>query len=131
MSEISELMASNDPMATPVMSLGPSPPVNTTPQMQHVETSHASTIQEGITPVYNTHASQPQMTKRSGKLTTEQRLAIVVGCCVFLVFLPNIQQLILSQLPVLNNNATALLLTNSALVAGLFFLMRDRMVELI
>eukprot|EP00965_Chrysotila_dentata_P129684 4287549-Pleurochrysis_carterae.AAC.1 len=63
------------------------------------------------------------------KLTYEQRLSVVVACCAFIVLLPNVQQLVTQQLPVLNSNATLHVLFNSVSISILFFLMRDHILD--
>ena len=130
-SDISDLMASNDPMATPVMSLGPPPPQNTSPHIQgenvaqmheqHVAMAH----QADEEPV-----AKPKPTNKS-KLTVEQRVAIVVGCCAFIILLPNVQQVINQRLPVLTSNSTLQVLANSAFIGLLFFVLREHIMDLI
>ena len=131
MSDIAELMASNDPMATPVMSLGPAPPppmntspppgVNNTAIMQEKQLEQMSTV----IPDYN----KPKQQK--SKLSADQKTAIVVGICTFVVLLPNVQQLLAQQLPVLTTNSTLHVVTNSVLVAFIFMYMKDHIGDLL
>lgn len=130
MSEISELMASNDPMATPVVSLGPPPPQihpESSPQEQ------ASVLREKYTeqlpPVQNT--SQQKSAKSTSKLTADQKLTVIVGICTFIVLLPNVQQLLTTQLPILTSNSTLHVVMNSVLVSLVFATMRDHFGEFI
>ena len=133
MSDIAELMASNDPMATPVMSLGPAPPspINTSPPtgVNNVATMHEKQIEQmsplsGIIP----DTAKPKSSKT--KLTPDQKTAVVVAICTFIVLLPNVQQLITHQLPVLATNSTLHLVTNSTLVAFVFMYMKDHIGQL-
>ena len=134
MSDIAELMASNDPMATPVMSLGPAPPppMNTSPPpgINNTATMHEKQIEQmsplsGIIP----DTAKPKSSKT--KLSQDQKTAIVVAICSFLVLLPNVQQLLTHQLPVLTTNNTLLLVTNSILIAFVFMYMKDHVGELL
>lgn len=130
MSDIADLMASNDPMATPVMSLGPAPPTNTTPQTGQPDVTsvmHEKQIEQ-ISPLSQV---LPDKKVTKSKLTPEQRVSIVVAICAFIVLMPNVQQLLTQQLPVLSSNATLLVISNSALIAGLFFVMRDHIIDLV
>lgn len=134
MSDIAELMASNDPMATPVMSLGPAPPppVNTSPPpgVNNFATMHEKQIEQmsplsGIIP----DTAKPKSFKT--KLTVDQKTGVIVAICTFLVLLPNVQQLLTQQLPVLATNSTLHLVTNSILVAFVFMYMKDHIGELL
>tara|TARA_Y100000389_G_C17378070_1_gene472759 strand:- start:665 stop:1069 length:405 start_codon:yes stop_codon:yes gene_type:complete len=134
MSDIAELMASNDPMATPVMSLGPAPPppMNTSPPpgVNNTATMHDKQIEQmsplmGVLP--DSSKSKPSKTR----LKPDQKTAIVVAICTFLVLLPNVQQLLTQQLPVLTTNNTLHLVTNSILVAFVFMYMKDHIGELL
>tara|TARA_Y100000741_G_scaffold361994_1_gene346958 strand:+ start:573 stop:965 length:393 start_codon:yes stop_codon:yes gene_type:complete len=130
MSDIADLMASNDPMVTPVMSLGPAPPTNTSPQLGQPDTTsimHEKQIEQ-MSPLSQV---LPDRKVTKSKLTTEQRVSIVVAICAFIVLLPNVQQLLTQQLPVLSSNSTLLVVSNSALIAGLFFVMRDHIIDLV
>lgn len=132
MSDIADLMASNDPMATPVMSLGPAPPTNTSPQLGHTERDTTSIMHEKqIEQMSPLSQVLPDRKVTKSKLTTEQRVSIVVAICAFIVLLPNVQQLLTQQLPVLSSNSTLLVVSNSALIAGLFFVMRDHIIDLV
>jgi len=130
-SEISDLMASNDPMGTPVMALGPPPPVNTTPQIQGENTSQLHEQQIAMT---HQNIEEPIVHKKSrnshSKLTLEQRIAIVVSCCVFIILIPNVQQLLVNQFPVIVSNATLHVTVNAILVGLLFYFLKDQMLEL-
>ena len=134
MSDIAELMASNDPMATPTMSLGPAPPppMNTSPLpgVNNVATMHEKQIEQmsplsGIIP----DTTKPKSFKT--KLTLDQKTAVIVAICTFLVLLPNVQHLLTQQLPVLATNSTLHLVTNSTLVAFVFMYMKDHIGELL
>ena len=134
MSDIAELMASNDPMATPVMSLGPAPPppMNTSPPpgVNNTATMHDKQIEQmsplmGVLP--DSSKSKPSKTR----LKPDQKTAIVVAICTFLVLLPNVQQLLTQQLLVLTTNNTLHLVTNSILVAFVFMYMKDHIGELL
>ena len=135
MSEISELMASNDPMATSVMSIGPSPPVNTTPSMSEATAQIHEKQLEAFTsnnPLSAGNNSKETTTKRKlHKLNAEQREAFVVACCAFIVLLPNIQQMILQQLPVLGTNSTLLTLVNAALVGLVYFGLKEHVLDIL
>lgn len=133
MSEISDLMASNDPMATPVMNLGapPPPPVNTMPGPTDPSLYDRSVEMQvpglsGTPP--QTEARQAQT---KSKLTTEQKLTVVVAICAFIVLIPNVQQLLNQQLPVLSSNATLQVLVNAAFIAALYHVMKDQMMTLL
>lgn len=135
MSDIAELMASNDPMATPVMSLGPAPPapMNTSlpPGVNNTAVMHDKQIEQmsplaGVFPG-STKSNSPSKTK----LSPDQKAAIVVAICAFLVLLPNVQQLLTQQLPVLTTNNTLHLVTNSTLIALVFMYMKDHIGELL
>lgn len=131
MSDIAELMASNDPMATPVMSLGPAPPppVNTSPHLggNNTPTMHEKQLEQ-MSSIFPDSA-KPKSSKT--KLTPDQKTAVVVAICTFIVLLPNIQQLLTQQLPVLTTNSTLHLVTNSILVAFVFMYMKDHIGELL
>ena len=136
MSDIAELMASNDPMATPVMSLGPAPPppMNTAPPpgVSNTATMHDKQIEQ-MSPLVGMLPDSAKSNRNSQKtkLNADQKIAIVVGICTFLVFLPNVQQLLTQQLPVLTTNSTLLVATNSVLVAFVFMYMKDHIGELL
>jgi len=133
MSDIAELMASNDPMATPVMSLGPAPPppMNTSPPpgVSNTASMHEKQIEQ-MSPLSGILPDSTKSKSPKTKLTSDQKTAIIVAICTFIVFLPNVQQLLTSQLPVLSTNNTFLLLTNSTLVALVFLYMKDNIGEL-
>lgn len=133
MSDIAELMASNDPMATPVMSLGPAPPppMNTSPPpgVSNTASMHEKQIEQ-MSPLSGILPDSTKSKSSKTKLTSDQKTAIIVAICTFIVFLPNVQQLLTSQLPVLSTNNTFLLLTNSTLVALVFLYMKDNIGEL-
>jgi hypothetical protein len=135
MSEISELMASNDPMATSVMSVGPAPPVNTTPSISEATAQiHEKQVEAFTTnnPLSAGNVSKDTVTKRKlHKLNSEQREAFVVACCAFIVLLPNIQQMILQQLPVLGTNSTLLTLVNAALVGVAYFGLKEHILDVL
>lgn len=135
MSEISELMASNDPMATSVMSIGPSPPVNTTPSMSEATAQiHEKHVEAFTTnnPLSAGNVSKDTATRRKlHRLNSEQREAFVVACCAFIVLLPNIQQMILQQLPVLGTNSTLLTLVNAALVGLVYFGLKEYILDVL
>lgn len=130
MSDIAELMASNDPMATPVMSLGPAPPppMNTSPPpgVNNTTDMHEKQIEQ-MSPINMLNSGKKSKTK----LSLDQKSAIIVAICTFLVLLPNVQQLLTQQLPVLATNSTVLLITNSTLVAFVFMYMKEHIVELL
>ena len=132
MSDIAELMASNDPMATPVMSLGPAPPppMNTSPPpgVNNTANMHEKQIEQ-LSPLTNMLPESAKAKSSKTKLTADQKTAIIVGICTFLVFLPNVQQLLTQQLPVLTTNNTLLVVTNSILVAFVFMYMKDHIGE--
>lgn len=70
-------------------------------------------------------ASPPRGTTRpaSSALNAEQRLAMVVACLAFVVLLPNVQELLVKQLPFLSNNYTLLSVANAVLIGlSVFFL---------
>lgn len=135
MSEISELMASNDPMATSVMAMGPSPPVNTTPSMSEA----TSQIHENQVEAFKTNnslssgnVSREIPTKRKlQKLNAEQREAFVVACCAFIVLLPNIQQMLVQQLPVLGTNSTLFTLVNCSLIGLIYFGLKEHILDVL
>lgn len=131
MSDIEELMASNDPMATPVMSLGPAPPpMNTSPPpgVNNTASMHEKQIEQ-MSPLPSIMPGKSKSSKTA--LTPDQKSAVVVAICTFLVLLPNIQQLLTQQLPVLTTNSTLHLVTNSILVAFVFMYMKDHLGELL
>ena len=140
MSEISDLMASNDPMATSVMSIGPSPPVNTTPPSRGEAPAQ---IHEGQVQAYTSAppsrraggaggaGGQGTPRRKMQKLNAEQREAFVATCCAFIVLLPNIQQMLLQQVPVLGTNSTLLTLVNASLVGILFFVLREHILDVL
>lgn len=134
MSDIAELMASNDPMATPVMSLGPAPPppMNTSPPpgVNNTATMHEKQIEQ-MSPLSSIMPDSAKSKSSKTKLTPDQKTAVVVAVCTFLVLLPNIQQLLTQQLPVLTTNSTLHLITNSVLVAFVFMYMKDNIGELL
>lgn len=130
MSEISDLMASNDPMATPVMSLGPPPPVNTSPPpgVHDTQAIHEKQVEQ-MAPL---SSIIPKATPKSmSKLKPEQKTSIVVGICAFLILLPNVQQMLNQHLPVLSSNATLHVVANSTLIALLFFALKDHISDLL
>ena len=125
-------MASNDPMATSVMSIGPSPPVNTTPSMSEATAQIHEKQVEAFTTNNPLSAGNVTATKRKlHKLNSEQREAFVVACCAFIVLLPNIQQMILQQLPVLGTNSTLLTLVNAALVGLVYFGLKEHILNVL
>ena len=133
MSEISDLMASNDPMATSVMSLGPSPPTNTTPSMSEATAQiHEKQVDAFTTnnPMSANNMSARDNSKRKlQKLSIDQREGFVVSCCAFIVILPNIQQMLLQQLPVLGSNSTLLTLVNAMLVGVLYYMLKEHILQ--
>jgi hypothetical protein len=129
MNEMNELLASNDPMGTPIAAIGPPPPINTTPQggsNQNVAVMHERTVEQQLAPPTTPQKKPPQ----SG-ITQAQREAFAIACCAFIVLLPNVQQLMHANLPVLASNTTLLTLVNAVLVAVLYFLLKDHVLELI
>ena len=135
MSDIAELMASNDPMATPVMSLGPAPPplpMNTSPPpgVNNTSTMHEQQIEQ-MSPLSGVYPDTAKPKSSKTKLAPDQKTAVVVAICTFLVLLPNVQQLLTQQLPVLTTNSTLHLVTNSTLVALVFMYMKDHIGELL
>ena len=132
MSEIADLMASNDPMATPVMSLGPSPPppVNTSQDgASNTAALHEKQIEQ-MSPLANLIPEQKKGMSKS-KLGVDQKLSIIVSICAFIILIPNVQQLLVSQLPVLTTNTTLHVVANSALIGLLFMYMKDHISELL
>jgi hypothetical protein len=65
------------------------------------------------------------------RLNLEQREAFVVACCAFVVLLPNIQQMILQQLPVLGTNSTLLTLVNAALIGAVYFGLKEYILDVL
>jgi hypothetical protein len=134
MSDIAELMASNDPMATPVMSLGPAPPppMNTSPPpgVNNTATMHEKQIEQ-MSPLSGMLPDSAKSKGSKTKLNPDQKTAIIVAICTFIVLLPNVQQLLTQQLPVLTTNSTLHLITNSVLVAVVFMYMKDHIGELL
>uniref|UniRef100_A0A6C0IXT0 Uncharacterized protein n=1 Tax=viral metagenome TaxID=1070528 RepID=A0A6C0IXT0_9ZZZZ len=134
MSDIAELMASNDAMATPVMSLGPAPPppMNTSPPpgVNNTATMYNKQIEE-MSPLSGIIPETAKSKSSKTKLTADQKTAVVVAICTFLVFLPNIQKVLTQQLPVLATNSTLHLVTNSTLVAFVFMYMKDHIGQLL
>lgn len=134
MSEISELMASNDPMATSVMSIGPAPPVNTTPSMSEATAQiHEKQVEAFTTnnPLSSGNVSRETTKRKMHKLNVEQREALIVACCAFIVLLPNIQQMILQQLPVLGTNSTLYTLVNSVLIGLIYFGLKEHILDVL
>ena len=135
MSDITELMASNDPMATPVMSLGPSPPqVSPGDAMDRREQNpppfpQSMTHMMPVEPPSNNNATLPPGRRGNLNLTREQQDCVVVVVCAFVVLLPNVQALLTQQLPVLKSNETLFVLVNSVLIALLYFFVRDSFVK--
>lgn len=128
MSEISDLMASNDPMATSVMSIGPAPPVNTTPSISEATAQiHEKQVDAFTTPALNGSNAK----RKLHKLNLEQREAFVVACCAFVILLPNIQQMIVQQLPVLGANSTLFTLVNAALVGLVYFGLKEHILDVL
>jgi len=126
-------MASNDPMATSVMSIGPSPPMNTTPSMSEATAQiHENQVESFTTnnPLSAGNISKEAATKRKlYKLNSEQREAFVVACCAFVVLLPNIQQMMHQQLPVLGTNNTLLTLVNAAIIGLAYFGLKEHILN--
>lgn len=134
MSDIQELMASNDPMATPVMSIGPAPPppMNTSPSpgVNNTATMHEKQMEQ-MSPLMGMLPDSSKSKSSKTRLNPEQKTATVVAICTFIVLLPNVQQLLTQQLPVLTSNNTLHLVTNSTLVAFIFMYMKDHIGELL
>tara|TARA_B100000676_G_C17867251_1_gene726608 strand:+ start:518 stop:910 length:393 start_codon:yes stop_codon:yes gene_type:complete len=130
MSDIADLMASNDPMATPVMSIGPAPPESSPPARNDTSAMQERQLEQ-MSPLANMIPEQKKATVPKSKLGNDQRLSIVAGLCAFIVLLPNIQQLLTTQLPVLTTNATLHVAVNSFLVGLLFLYMKDHISDLI
>lgn len=134
MSDIADLMASNDPMATPVMSLGPSPPppINTSPPPGVNNTSEMHEKQlEQMSPLSSMLPNAMKSKTNKSRLSSDQRSALIVGICAFIVLLPNVQQLLVQQLPVLTSNHTLHVITNSILIAFVYMYLKDHFHEFI
>ena len=134
MSEIADLMASNDPMATPVMSLGPSPPPPLNTSQDGTSNSNTAALHEKqieqMSPLANLIPDQKKGGSKS-HLSVDQKLSIVVSICAFIIMIPNVQQLLVSQLPVLTTNTTLHVVVNSALIGILFLYMKDHISDLL
>ena len=127
-------MASNDPMATSVMAIGPSPPVNTTPSMSDATAQiHEKQVEAFTTnnPLSTGQISRETKKLNLQKLNKEQREAFVVVCCAFVVLLPNIQQIIVQQLPVLGTNSTLFTLVNSVLIGVIYFGLKEHILDVL
>lgn len=134
MENIEELMASNDPMATPVMSLGPSPPNSTNmfpPQGMSNNSNTSELHEKQLEQMSNVIPDVSKDKKQKSKLTQDQKTALVVGICSFIVLLPNVQDIILQQLPVMTTNKTLHVLINSVLISFVFLYMKDHFNDLL
>ena len=127
MTDINELMASGDPMMSPIQSvgsgsMGPAPPVNTTPHNdpppQHVMMQQ---MMQG-------QATVPEKNKKvkTDDLPADVKDAVVVATVAFAVLMPTIQSMLLEQSPTLQNK-TALTLVNACLIAGGYYLAREQL----
>ena len=105
--------------------------MNTTPSMSEA----TAQIHEKQVEAYTANAgnvSRGETTKRRlQKLNTEQREAFVVACCAFIVLLPNIQQMIVQQIPVLGTNSTLFTLVNAALIGLIYFGLKEHILDVL
>lgn len=125
--ELNELMASNDPMATPVMPVGPPPAMPTHP-------SSDSVAQQPIAPMMQppVHQTQPpaQQKKKSLMQNSELKEAFLVALLCFIVLMPGVQRTLITQLSFMEDKTNAALVTSS-LVGISFFFIREHLQNII
>lgn len=128
---MNDLLASNDPMGTPIAAIGPPPPMNTTPQgagQQNSAMLHERTLEQQLP---STPIQSPKKSRASSGLSRLHREAFTIACCAFIVLIPNLQQIMLGNLPMLAGNATLLTVVNAVLIAAAYLLLKDHLLELI
>ena len=121
-SPLSELMASNDPMATPLMSVGPPPAMPTGPATDpHIGQPIAPMMQP---PVGDSPPSQKR-SKQSGA-GGDLRDAFIVALVCFISLMPTVQRILASQLSMMEDKTSAAVVTSC--IAGIgFYVLKEYM----
>lgn len=122
-SELNELMASNDPMATPVMPIGPPPAAPTGPSTDNVQQPPIAPMMQPPLTVNTQNAPPPK--KKSPLQSAEMKDAFLVALVCFVVLMPGVQRTLFTQLSFMEDKTNAALVT-SALVGIGFFFARDQ-----
>jgi hypothetical protein len=113
--DLQELMASNDPMATPIMSVGPPPAMPT-----HLGNDG---IQQPISPLMQPSvplANPSSKKKKSFMSNPELKDAFLVALIVFLILMPSVQTTLHSHMPALEDK-TLSGLASAVLAAATFY----------
>ena len=97
--DLQELMASNDPMATPIMSVGPPPAMPTHPSNDGVQQQPIFRLCNRQSPLRNPNAKK----KKSFMNSPELKDAFLVALIVFLVLMPSVQTTLLSHMHALED----------------------------
>ena len=121
--DLQELMASNDPMATPIMSVGPPPAMPTHPGNDSIQQQPIAPLMQSQIPMVN--SEKPK--KKSPLSTPEAKDAFLVALLVFLVLMPGVQAALLNQIPMLEDKTMMGLA--SALLAGVGYFFAKQHLE--
>lgn len=114
-SELQELMASNDPMATPIMSVGPPPAMPTHPSNDGMQ-------QQPVSPLMQPPITTADTKKKVQFINSpEVKDAFLVALVVFLVLMPSVQTALINQFSLLEDKTMLGLASSSLAGAGFFF----------
>lgn len=115
--DLQELMASNDPMATPIMSVGPPPAMPTHPSNDGIQQQPISPLMQPPVPLGNPNSKK----KKSFMNSPELKDAFLVALIVFLVLMPSVQTTLLSHMPALEDKTLAGLASAVLAAVGYYF----------
>ena len=121
--DLSELMASNDPMATPVMSVGPPPAMPTHPSNDGMQQQPIAPLMQPPVPMTDAPKKKPNYNPMQ---SPEAKDAFLVTLISFIVLMPTVQRSILTQFPVLEDR-TYLGLATAVLTGFAFYYAREHL----
>lgn len=133
MSDINELIASNDPMATPIMGIDGSPANDVMPVPTHASTPHEQRQAPGeydnfaMSDIrrYNVSDTRSRHSAALSALYTEHRDSATVAACAAVVLLPFVQDLLKKHVPMYDQQPLVRIAATAALIGLAHLILKD------